>query len=65
MSQDVEVGSFGLARIKEEGAPVHPDDITVPMHLYQTERYKRWYQCQLDAYNKHQEAKNNEDTGNS
>jgi len=40
---------FGLARIKPEGAPIHPDEI---MDTDMTpEQFEKWYDRQLKAYN--------------
>ena len=42
--------SFGLAHIKAEGAPLHPDDCRVAEN-WTAEQYDRWYARQLKAYN--------------
>ena len=42
---------FGLARIKQEGAPAHPEDIYIHCGCAKCEA--RW-QKQLKAYNEHQ-----------
>ena len=42
---------FGLARIKPEGAPIHPDEI---MDTDMTpEQFDKWYDRQLKAYNEY------------
>jgi hypothetical protein len=40
---------FGLARIKEEGAPAHPEDVYIHCGCVKCE--EKW-QKQLEAYNK-------------
>ena len=41
--------NFGLAYIKVEGAPIHPDEI---MDTDMTpEQFEKWYDRQLKAYN--------------
>lgn len=42
--------SFGLARLKKEGAPAHPEDVYI--HCGCAECEKRW-QKQLKAYNEY------------
>lgn len=48
---------FGLAHLKGEGMPSHPDDINmgalsckVNMEGWTDEKYKKWYAKQLKAY---------------
>ena len=49
--------SFGLAHIKGEGMPSHPDDVNmgefsckVNMDGWSDEKYEKWYAKQLEAY---------------
>jgi len=46
--------TFGLAHLKEEGAPAHPEDIYIHCGCKKCE--KNW-QKQLKAYNEHQKKK--------
>ena len=39
---------FGLAHIKKEGAPLHPDELDVGD--CSEEEYEKWYRRQLEAY---------------
>lgn len=41
---------FGLAHIRGEGAPLHPDDLN-----YVGDGYDEWYERQLKAYNDYYE----------
>ena len=48
--QDTKGGNMsemGLAHIKQEGKPIHPDDTE-----YDCPNFDAWYERQLDAYNK-------------
>lgn len=42
--------SFDLARVKREGSPCHPDDLT-PNPNWTEEQTRKWYERQLKAYN--------------
>ena len=50
---------FGLARLKSEGAPLHPDDVSRHEYPWGTselrkqEIYNEWYIRQLQAYEEH------------
>ena len=53
------MSGFGLAPIKEEGAPMHPDDMlgwTFPDHWTEAD-YSKWYDRQLKAYNDYHNIK--------
>ena len=42
--------NFGMAHLKAEGAPLHPDDIENFPDDITEEQYNMWYSRQLTAY---------------
>lgn len=56
--QDIISPGFGLARIKREGTPVHPDDLTWECNLEVCSLCKERYNRQLKAYNNYWKGNN-------
>lgn len=44
------IDGFGLARVKAEGTPCHPDDLR-PRPEWTEQQCAEWYARQLKAYN--------------
>lgn len=50
---------FGLVRVPEEGAPMHPDDLTWECDLSNCKKCKAKYDRQLKAWEAHESRKLN------
>jgi len=48
---------FGLARIKEEGAPIHPDDLEWECDIDVCAACRRRYDEQLERWRQHEIAR--------
>lgn len=51
MTTDISMSGLDLARIKREGSPIHPDDVTWEHYGDECEICALRYKQQLEAYN--------------